>query len=696
MKRKRKLFGILFIITALLIMQIPVAEADAATSASDFKVEGDTLVKYQGTEKSVTVPNTVEVIGEDAFEGNTNIERVVLPNSVTRIDAYAFWGCENLESVILGDGLIEVGDYVFANCKGLKTMSIPSNIRSIGIQAFVDCVNMTDIDIPPEVISIHDTAFDGCYRLMIHAEVGSIADKYAKEFYEKQKEMPEYEDVADYESDEENTEDKDADDKTNSSDSSETVTGATIGSTKVVGNQAVVFVDNTNLEVLEGKENTEVLETTKQDEEISVQGIPKYTIVDETVVADQAYYRSKNLEAVTLPEGIKEIGQFAFARSSVKEILLPDGVETIGYGAFYHCDALTKIELPQTITNVEPKTFTHTAWVDSFIQNGTEDFLVSGGVLVAYRGNHQQVTIPEGVRVIAGEAFAGHSEISELTLPNSLVTIGEAAFENCTGLKNVFWGEQLQQIKDRAFVGCAITTATLPASVEEMGLKAFDEKVELKYGGGHIPAQTIETSAQRLSNESYRPCKDETDEAGVTVYGVEHAYAHLEGAARSYSLTIAETADKTNIEKAFSRNLQSEMPVDVVIYDLLLTDNSGIPITKLGKQPIQVTLPVPESLAAQNLRLFVVDRNGQLEELPVERVKLDGVDSFRFTTNYVSQIALSGNGTHFDESYILEETTSIVSMSGAPQKSPSVLPPLQWGVAGILTLVGICCIFWKR
>ena len=149
MKRKRRLFGILLMITALIIMQLPVAEADAASSASDFKMEGNKLVKYRGTEKNVSVPDTVEVIGEDAFAGNTEIELVVLPGSVKKIEAYAFWGCEKLDNVVLGKGLTEVGDYVFTNCKGLKKISIPSNIRNIGIKALADCVNLTDITIAP-------------------------------------------------------------------------------------------------------------------------------------------------------------------------------------------------------------------------------------------------------------------------------------------------------------------------------------------------------------------------------------------------------------------------------------------------------------------------------------------------------------------------------------------------------------------
>ena len=134
-KKRKRFLGVLMIVLALIIMQLPVTEADAAYS-TDFKMNGSTLVKYRGPDKNVTIPDSVEVIGRGAFEDNTNIELVVIPNSVKRIDPYAFWGCDNLDTVVLGNGLTEVGDYAFTGCKGLEQMTIPSNVKSIGIKAF--------------------------------------------------------------------------------------------------------------------------------------------------------------------------------------------------------------------------------------------------------------------------------------------------------------------------------------------------------------------------------------------------------------------------------------------------------------------------------------------------------------------------------------------------------------------------------
>ena len=100
MKIKWNVIGIVLIITAVLIMQIPVPEADAS-SASDFKMDGSTLIGYTGTATDVSVPSTVKVIGEGAFQNNTTITRVTIPKNVERIDPYAFWGCDHLGQVNL-------------------------------------------------------------------------------------------------------------------------------------------------------------------------------------------------------------------------------------------------------------------------------------------------------------------------------------------------------------------------------------------------------------------------------------------------------------------------------------------------------------------------------------------------------------------------------------------------------------------
>ncbi len=672
MKGKKRLLGALMVIAALIIMQVPGTEADASTSASGFQMEGSTLARYRGTDKNVSIPDTVQTIGQGAFEDDTNIELVVLPNSVKRIEAYAFWGCDNLDTVVLGKGLSEVGDYAFTNCTGLEQISIPSTVTSIGREAFKDCTNLKDITIPPETMNIHESAFDGCTRLTIHYENGSAAEKYAKDFYERQKEMPGYEEPVPTPAPSEGTEQvtpTPAPEEEPVPTQAPVEEGVVLGTTHIVGNKAVLFLNNAMLRVLggepdQGSGNSSVdapgVDSGDVDEEGGSGGIgtgdglagtdiPKYRIVDGHTIADQAYYRNTGLEDMTLADGIVRIGEFSFARSSLTSIGLPQGLEHIGYGAFYHCGQLTDVALPDSVMCVEPKAFEHSLWVDSFLAGGSPedgeesaeagDFLVTGGVLVAYRGDSKEVAVPEGVRVIAGEAFRGHTEMERVALPDSLLVIGEGAFEGCTGLGEIALGKNVEEIKDRAFLGNAVSEISIPASVKKIGLQAFGNTV-LTYEGAEAE-YTYEPSATRLANEAYR-VYDGTDsgESGITVEGLEGASATLEGAARSYVLTVKQPEDVSRMESAFGRALQSGLPEGMIIYDLTLTDGSGIPLMKLGNRALDIEIPVPEGLRGRRLRVVTLDANGQLEAAEAEQVTLDGREVLCLRLDYVSMIGI--------------------------------------------------------
>ncbi len=687
MKGKKRVFGVVLMITALIMTQLPVTEADAAPSASAFKMEGTTLVKYTGTDKTVSIPDDVEIIGKSAFEDNASVELVVIPASVTKIEPYAFWGCEKLDRVVLGKGLKAIGDFAFANCTGLSDMVLPKNIANVGIQAFVDCVNLREITIQPETVFIHESAFDGCVRLQFVCEKGTYAYDYAMAFYERQKEMPEYEDIPDYvEGTPKPTSapEVEATPEPTRIPEPEDPTAVYLGSTSVVANSAVVFIDNNRLNVYDGADVEErwKSETSQQDEKESMQPTQgdkllnnKYCIVDGKVIADRAYYNSQNIEKISLPKGIEEIGQFAFARSTVEEIVLPDTVKEIAYGAFYHCDFLEKVSLSKGIVNVEPMAFSNTKWVKDFkedkVEQAGEHFLISEGVLVAYNGEAELVTIPKGVRVIAAGAFAENQAMKELVIPDTLLVIGEEAFADCMNLEKVTVGNKVTDIKDRAFAGCMIKQIRLPETLERIGLNAFDESVKISLGGS-IPRETYEETAQRLTNEKFREYQRESGEGSVSVICedyIEEIPAQLTGARRNYTLEIRKNNDLTTLEKAFERSKGDKLPEGCYQYTLKLYDESKIPLTKLGKQPLTILLPLSDIMVNQEYAVCFFDRNGQLEQTKGEHVQKDGKDYLRFSLQYVSTVALIPTGNI---------STNVTILQMAPPLQDSIIVEHFW------------------
>ena len=321
MNHKKWVVALALIATALILTHLPVSEADAAASASDFQIEGSTLTKYRGSDERVTIPDTVEVVGESAFENNQKVQFVVVPKSVKRLDAYVFWGCNHLEEVVLGKGLTAVDEYSFAGCTGLKQITIPDNVQSIDAQAFAGCTNLTDIYIPDTVTSIADDAFLNCDNVTIHADEGSVAAKFAQKLAEQKSQSPLVTAAPMATPAADGTSDSQA---TTEPAPTETPTpaptpvpGNVIGSTFVVGNHAMVMMLPEEETVQQGYTEPETgQETSGESQDITAE-------TEDGKIPEWKYYRDQSIKAVSIPEGTTEIGRFAFSRSSAESVTFP-------------------------------------------------------------------------------------------------------------------------------------------------------------------------------------------------------------------------------------------------------------------------------------------------------------------------------------------------------------------------------------
>jgi len=102
-----------------------------------------TITKYNGTDIIVTVPaeyqgKPVTSIGDDAFR-YASVTSVTIPNSVILIGDYAFGNCTSLTSVIIPNSVTSIGDFAFGICTSLTSVIIPNSVTSIGDEAFKNC-----------------------------------------------------------------------------------------------------------------------------------------------------------------------------------------------------------------------------------------------------------------------------------------------------------------------------------------------------------------------------------------------------------------------------------------------------------------------------------------------------------------------------------------------------------------------------
>ena len=96
---------------------------------------------------SVTIGNSVEIIGSYAFSGCSGLTSVTIPNSVTYIMEMAFQYCSGLTSVTIGNSVKSIGKYAFEDCSGLTSVTIGNSVTSIGKYAFAYCNGLTSVTI---------------------------------------------------------------------------------------------------------------------------------------------------------------------------------------------------------------------------------------------------------------------------------------------------------------------------------------------------------------------------------------------------------------------------------------------------------------------------------------------------------------------------------------------------------------------
>ena len=169
------------------------------------------------------------------------------------------------------------------------------------------------------------------------------------------------------------------------------------------------------------------------------------------------YSYRKSITGVRLPEGLENVGSYAFCECvALTEVTIPEKMKTLGGYAFYNCIGLTAVNLPEGLTDI-----------GSYIFSGCTGLTT--------------VNLSEGLNTIGSYAFSNCSGLTAIKLPDSLVSIGIYAFQNCTGLKEVNLPRDLQSIGNYAFYNC---TALCSVQLDAVRLadKEYDDQV-FAYGG---------------------------------------------------------------------------------------------------------------------------------------------------------------------------------------------------------------------
>ncbi|MCI5583473.1 MAG: leucine-rich repeat domain-containing protein, partial [Anaeroplasma sp.] len=439
------------------------------------------------------------ILGDYMFENCSYLSVVNISKDLTKINRYAFYNCTTLTTLTFGSKITEIedhafyatgmmnvtiptsctkiGNFAFADCAGLININL-SNVETIGNSALLGCIALDQIIVPATVTSIGTYAFSECSTLRSivfnsdHLSEGMFKDDVMLESVTFSSpstitEVPDYAFM-------------------NCSSLSslafidnETSSLTNIG-IKAFYNTAFTSLSLTKNQILSNESFAECKELTEVN--INISAIPQ-----------KAFYHCEKLSKVTVGSLVNNtstidagssdnwaVGPEAFANcDSITTIDITNNV--IGEKMFYDCDGLVSFELPESIEYVGDSAFAHNDELTTVVLMstvlGTNMFKDDGklvNVLLAstvtslpdycfYGSNLTTITIPSSITSVGVGVFENSLKLNNVTIQNNV--IGEAMFKGTTALKSITIPENVNSIGKEAFMNSGLISATLNSPI---------------------------------------------------------------------------------------------------------------------------------------------------------------------------------------------------------------------------------------
>ena len=218
-----------------------------------------------------------------------------------------------------------------------------------------------------------------------------------------------------------------------------------------------------------------------------------------TSIGSYAFYYCNNLTSVTIPNSVTSISNYAFQNCiQLTSINIPDNVISIGVGAYANCVSLTSVNIPSGVTSVGDVAF---AGCSNLTQVSIPNSMttIEQGLFMKCT-NLSQVTIPISVTTIGDVAFYECSSLISVNIPNSVNTIGKAAFAYCSCLTSINIPNNITTIEDGIFGYCTgLTSITIPNSVNSIGKEAFA-------GCSGLASITIPSGVTSIGSKAFAEC----------------------------------------------------------------------------------------------------------------------------------------------------------------------------------------------
>ncbi|MBR2458888.1 MAG: leucine-rich repeat domain-containing protein, partial [Bacteroidaceae bacterium] len=364
---------------------------------------------------------------------------------------------------------------------------------------------------------------------------------------------------------------------------------------------------------------------------------------------DGAFYECSGLTSVTIPNSVTSIGGEAFRGcSGLTSVTIGNSVTSIGDAAFYSCKGLTSVTIPNSVTSIGNCAFQYCSGLTSVTIGNSVTSI--GGSAFWGCSRMTSVTIPNSVTSIGSNAFWSCYGMTSVTIGNSVTSIENGAFEGCSSLTSVhisdiaawcnidfadyysnpllcahhlyFNGEEVKDlvipnsvtsIGDNAFRNCScLTSVTIPNSVTSIGNYAFAYCPELL--DVYCYAENVPSTASNTFESS--PIENAT--LHVPVVSVE-SYKATEPWSRFGRNSLLPNLTLTDGE-VFDNNIEQE--VGTLTYTRTLPNMLWNPLYVPFKIPYEDLEENYEVAYINAMHSYDNDDNGEIDEMVMEIVKV--------------------------------------------------------------------------